>query len=120
MAKTNQTKPIISKEKDDNNPLVIINLDRPRVVRFGHKALKLLGVLSGKALEDVNANKFDLEELEKIMFCGLLADSVEHGENLKLEDMEDLLDQAESQMDIIEAMNLALNKAFQQTKKQKN
>lgn len=118
MTKAKQTQ--ISKENNDNNPTVIINLDRPRVVRFGHKALKLLGAMTNKPLEEVNADRFDLEELEKIMFCGLLHDSKEHGETLKLEDMEDLLDMAESQMDIIIAMNLALEKAFEQTKKQKN
>lgn len=120
MAKAKTSKPITPKENNDNNTTVIINLDRPRTVRFGHKALKMLGAMTGKPLDEVSADNFDLEELEKIMYCGLLSDSKEHMEELKLEDMEDLLDMAESQMDIIEAMNLALEKAFQQTVKQKN
>ena len=73
--------------------MVIINLDRPRFLRFGHKALKQLGTLTGKKLEEMDENDFDLADLEKVMWCGLQADAKEHGEVLKLEDMEDLLDQ---------------------------
>lgn len=103
--------------QDEKNPVVIINLDRPRSVKFGHRALKLLGAMTGKALNTMNEDSFDLAELEKVMYCGLLADAKEHGELLKLEDMEDLLDQAEVFNDIIEAMNIALENAFKQTAK---
>ena len=34
----------MSKNTDKNN-LIVINLDRPRFVKFGHKALKQLGTL---------------------------------------------------------------------------
>lgn len=96
----------------EKNDVVVINLDRPRFLRFGHKALKNLGALTGKGLADLGENDFDLEELEKILYCGLLSDAKENGEVLKLEDMEDLLDQAESYNDLLEAMNLALSNAF--------
>jgi predicted solute-binding protein len=98
----------------DKNDVVVINLDRPRILRFGHKALKKLGALTGKGLADLGENDFDLEELEKILYCGLLSDAKENGETLKLEDMEDLLDQAESYNELLEAMNLALTNAFGQ------
>jgi hypothetical protein len=107
----------------DNNSVIMINLDRPREVRFGHKALKMLNVMTGKSFNDVpdeTKDEFDLEELEKIMYCGLQFDAKQHGETLTIEDMEDILDYAESEFEIIEAMNKALEKAFQQTKKQKN
>lgn len=104
----------------DKNNLVYINLDRPRFVRFGHKALKQLGTLTGKKLEEMDENDFDLADLEKIMWCGLQADAREHGETLKMEDMEDLLDSAESFGEIMEAMNKALEVAFQKTEKEKN
>lgn len=107
-------------EITDNNDLVVITLDRPRFVRFGHKALKKLSILTGKKLEQMDENDFDLADLEKIMWCGLQADAKEHGEELKLEDMEDLLDSAESFSDIMVAMNNALAKAFDRTEKQKN
>ena len=107
-------------EKSDKNTMVVINLDRPRFVRFGHKALKQLGALTGKKLEQMDENDFDLADLEKIMWCGLQADAKEHGEDLKIEDMEDLLDSAESFAEIMNAMNKALEQAFQRTEKEKN
>ena len=72
----------MSKNTEKNN-LVVINLDRPRFVRFGHKALKQLGTLTGKKLEEMDENDFDLADLEKIMWCGLQADARENGEELK-------------------------------------
>ena len=107
-------------ENVDKNTLVVINLDRPRFLRFGHKALKKLGTLTGKTMNGINEDDFDLGELEKVIWCGLLWDSKENGEDLKLEDMEDLLDLAENFNDIVEAMNKALGNAFQPTEKQKN
>lgn len=99
-------------KSNDKNDVVYINLDRPRYLRFGHKALKKLGALTGKGLESLGDGNFDLEELEKILYCGLLSDAKENGEALKLEDMEDLLDEADSYEDLLEKMNLALEKAF--------
>lgn len=110
----------MTKDNSDKNTTVVINLDRPRFVRFGHKALKQLTALTGKKLEDMDENDFDLADLEKIMWCGLQADARENGETLKIEDMEDLLDSAESFSDIMEAMNEALAQAFQRTEKEKN
>jgi hypothetical protein len=106
-----------STKKDDKNTVVILNLDRPRKVRFGHKALKTLGALTGKSVDNIIDDKFDLEDLEKVLFCGLLNDAIENGETLKLEDMEDLLDKAESYGDVLECMHKALDKTFMPTEK---
>jgi hypothetical protein len=95
----------------DKNDIVIINLDRPRGLRFGHKALKKLTALTGKSIDDFDIENFDFEDLEKIIWCGLLSDAKEHNETLKLEDMEDILDLA-SYTEIIEKMTLAFNAAF--------
>jgi hypothetical protein len=103
-------------KKSEKNTTVIINLDRPRSVKFGHRALKLLGAMTGKTLSNMSEDDFDLGELEKVMYCGLLADDP----TLKIEDMEDLLDKAESFNEILNAMNEALNMAFQPTEQQKN
>lgn len=101
----------------DNNDLVVINLDRPRVVRFGHKALKMMTSMTTFSMENIDDTNFDLSELEKILYCGILQDSLEHGENLKLEDMEDLLDKAEFH-EIMDVMNTALGNAFKKTAKE--
>jgi hypothetical protein len=104
----------------NNNDLVVVHLDRPRFVRFGHKALKQLTKLTGKNLEKLDENDFDLADLEEIMWCGLQADAREHGEELSLEQMEDLLDLAPSFGDVMEAMHVALEQAFKRTEKEKN
>lgn len=106
--------------KTEKNPLVVIELDRPRFVRFGHKALKQLTALTGTKLEKMDENEFELDDLEKIMWCGLQADAKENNEPLKLEDMEDLLDQADSIGAVMTAMSDALAQAFDRTEKEKN
>jgi hypothetical protein len=96
----------------DKNDIVIINLGRPRVLRFGHKALKMLGAMTGKDVDAaIDMDKLDLEVLEKIMYCGLLRDAKENGEDLKLEDMEDLLDSV-SFAEITNKLQEALNTSF--------
>lgn len=96
----------------DKNDVVMINLDRPRMLWFGHKALKTMGALLGKDIDAaLNMDELDLEELEKIMYCGLLTDAKSHNETLKLEDMEDLLDQAPFG-EIIEKLQQAFNASF--------
>ncbi|MFD1953738.1 hypothetical protein ACFSL6_17680 [Paenibacillus thailandensis] len=96
----------------NNNDVVILELDRPREVRYGHKALKQLMALTGKSLENIEANDINLEEIEKYLYCGLLSDAKSHGETLQLSQMEDLLDKAPRFMDIIESMQKALANAF--------
>jgi hypothetical protein len=103
--------------KAEKNMTVLIELDRPREVRFGHKALKKLMALTGKSLNNITEEEFSLEELERVMFCGLLSDAKEHGETLELEQMEDLLDHAKSFNEVMEAMEKALENAFQSTEK---
>ena len=94
------------------NDLVVINLDRPRFLRYGHKALKQLSSLTNLDITKMDMSNFSLEDLEKVLFAGLLSDSREHGETLKLEDMEDLLDQAESFKELMEKLNEAFVKSF--------
>lgn len=105
----------------EKNTEVVVQLDRPRFIRFGHRALKQLSALTGRKLQEAIKNEeFSLEELEKIMYCGLLSDAKANNEVLKLEDMEDLLDQAPNFNHVIDSMNKALDNAFQETEQQKN
>lgn len=92
--------------------LVVINLDRPRFLKFGHKALKNLTTLTGVDIEKMDFSNFDFGDIEKVLYCGLLSDARENNETLKLEDMEDLLDQADSFKEIMEKMNAAFEKSF--------
>lgn len=96
----------------DRNDVVIINLDKPRMVRFGHKALKMMTASMNVDLENFEVNGGNLEEIEKIMFYGLQSDFKANNENFKLEDMEDLLDQAPSYAEVISKLSEAVTKAF--------
>lgn len=97
----------------NKNDVVIIQLDRPRELRFGHKALKTLSSLTGRSIEELEpSDGFNPEDIEKVIYCGLLSDAKKNGETLKLEDMEDLLDCAPSYQHIIERMSEAFAAAF--------
>jgi len=97
----------------DNNDVIIINLDRPRVLRYGHKALKNLTALTGKSIEDLEGDGgFDLEHIEKVIYCGLLSDARENNETLTMEQMEDLLDKAPGIQYVVEKMQAAFVAAF--------
>lgn len=98
--------------KNDNNDVVMINLDRPRELRYGHRALKTLVAMTGTKVDDIDVENLDLGEIEKYLYCGLLSDAKANGENLKLEDMEDLLDQAPTFSHIYEQMTKAFNVSF--------
>lgn len=97
----------------NKNDVVVLNLDRPRIVRFGHKALKMMDSLTGLSMDKLgDFESFEVEQVEKIMYCGLLSDAKANNETLKLEDMEDILDQAEQWSDILKAMTQALQYSF--------
>lgn len=97
----------------DNNDLVIIELDRPREIRFGHKAIKMIGAMTGKDIDAaLSMEDLDLEVVEKILYCGLISDARDNGEELRLEDMEDLLDKARPFSLLIQKMQQAFDSAF--------
>jgi hypothetical protein len=96
-----------------NNDVVIINLDRPRELRYGHKALKTLVALTGKTLEEIELAGFDdLELVEKLVYCGLLSDARQNGETLELAHMEDLLDAAPTYAHVVQSVQAAFRAAF--------
>lgn len=95
----------------NNNDLVVIELDRPRVLRFGHKALKTYQALSGQTMEQLGQGGFSFDDIEKLTYCGLLSDARDNGETLSIEQVEDLLDDHDIQ-DTINKVSEALTKAF--------
>lgn len=95
----------------DKNDVVIINLDRPRMLWYGHKALKTMCALTGKSLNELNIDETNFEDIEKIMYCGLLTDAKKNNETLKLEDMEDLLDLVPFG-EVVEKLQLAINSSL--------
>jgi hypothetical protein len=94
------------------NDVVIINLDRPRALRFGHKALKKIAAMTGKDIDAIDFAKIDLNDIEKIMFCGLERDARENNEQLTLEMIEDLLDQADTFKNVVDSLQKAIMREF--------
>lgn len=88
--------------------VVVLNLDRPRELRFGHKALKQLKALTGLNLLDIERQltegDLDPEVLEKMVYAGLQQDARNHGETLSLEQVEELLDQVPAYIDVVTAV----------------
>lgn len=95
----------------NNNDVVVIDLDRVRELKFGHKALKTYQAISGQSLEDLGKGGFSFDDMEKLIYAGLLSDARANGETLTLEFVEDLLDDHDIQ-DTIEKLSTALEAAF--------
>lgn len=96
----------------ENNNVVFIELDRTRELRYGHKALKTMSAMTGRSLSEFNMEGFDLNELEKILYCGLLTDARKNNETITLEQMEDLLDEAPNFEYIVAKLTEAFESAF--------
>ena len=103
----------------DKNDIIMINLDRPRMLWYGHKALKTMFALTGKSFTNLSLEEMNFEDIEKILYCGLLTDAKRNNETLKLDEIEDLLDIAPFG-EIIEKMQLALNASFGGMANEKN
>lgn len=94
-----------------NNDTVILTLDRPRELHFRHKEMKRLQAMFHIDPDSVD-NISDAETVEKVMFIMLERDAREHGEDLKIEEMEDLLDMAPRYGSVIDAMMRRLTLSF--------
>jgi hypothetical protein len=102
----------MAKAKAKNkNAVVIIELDKLRELRFGHKALKTFQAISDVKIEDIGSEGMDFDSIEKLIYCGLLSDARKNGETLTLEQVEDMLDDAPIQY-VIDKMTEAMNLSF--------
>lgn len=95
----------------DNNDLIYIELDRPRKLWCGHKALKTMTAMLGKSISELDMEHFNPEDIEAIMYALMQKDAAEHGETLTVESVADLLDNAKYS-DVIKAMAQAIEAAF--------
>lgn len=91
--------------------LVPIKLDKTRFLRFGHRGLKMITTLTGKTIHELDFDNIDFDDIEKLVYCGLLTDMKINGD-ISLEEMEHLLDEVDSYSDIIEALGKAMRNAF--------
>ena len=65
------------------NDTVIINLDRPRRLWCGHRALKTISALTGKSITEINPESFSGEDVEIFMYAMLLTDAKEKRRSAK-------------------------------------
>lgn len=95
----------------DNNDLIFIELDRPRKLWCGHKALKTMTAMLGKSISELDMEHFNPDDIEVIMYALMQKDAAEHGEVLDVEGIADLLDNVKYS-DVIKAMAQAIEAAF--------
>lgn len=98
-----------------NNGIVSIKLDRVRFLRFGHKAMKRWSAYTGQDVTQINTEKFTPEDMEVLLYFMLEADAKAHNEELKIEDMEELLDLAPLG-DVYKALGDTMTAAFPEAK----
>lgn len=96
----------------DTYRTIVLNADRPRVLRLGYKAQRLICETARSGMLEMESDIKDFELLEKMVYFMLQDDALEHGENLALEDMIDILDRvpgglAEIQRTVAEAIAAA-------------
>ena len=76
----------------DENDTVIIELDRPRELKLGHKALKRFSALTGKSLAELEEAVQHYDVMAALIYVMLAVDAEKHGEDLTPEQVDDLLE----------------------------
>ena len=99
------------------NDVVMIQLDRPRELRFTYSALKTLCALTGKTIEelDQNIDPTNFELFEKLVHCGLQYDAKKNGETLTIEQIPELLDEVPTFVGVVEKVREAWFATFGQS-----
>ncbi len=95
----------------ENNPVVIIDLDRPRELWFGHKAMKRWSAYSGKPVSEFDPTLLTEEELGMLALFMMERDAVKNGEQLDQEKVDDLLDMIPLSV-VIDKVYQAVSAAF--------
>lgn len=78
--------------RPDENDTVMIELDRPRELKLGHKALKRFSALTGCSMADMEKEVQHYDKLSCLLYVMLAVDAEDHGENLTPAQVDDLLD----------------------------
>lgn len=103
----------------ENNAVVTIELDRIRELRFSHKAIKRWSSYTGKRFSDIDSSALGPEEIEVLLYFMLEKDAADHGEDLKMSDVEDLLDMVPLGT-VYAKLSEAMEAAFPKAEKGKN
>lgn len=77
--------------RPDKNDVVILELDKPRELRLGHKALKRFSALTGCSMQQLESEASRYDKMALLIYTMLSEDDPE----LTPEMVDDLIDQAE-------------------------
>lgn len=100
--------------------LTVINLDRPRIMRFDLDELVMLEELTGaKTVEELLQVLNSFSGLRKAAFCALSFDAKENGETLTLDNVGDILRHAEYVDDIVDKVVEAFTNSFRAYEKER-
>lgn len=83
---------VMSLVQPDENDTIIIELDRPRELKLGHKALKRFSALTGKSMTELEDAVQHYDVLACLMYVMLAVDAEKHGETLTPDQVDDLLE----------------------------
>jgi len=93
-------------------PFVMVNLDRPRRLRYSMNALvnmeEALEKPIGRIISEFNAGMFGLKDIRAVIWAGLLHENPD----LTQEQVGDMIDEAESMNYVIRQVGEALRFAF--------
>lgn len=92
----------------DNNTTVILELDRPRELRCGHKALKQFSAMTQCSLDEIEAEVRRYDKLITLLYCMLHADDP----TVTPEQVDDWLDKLPKLKPAIVAVADAVKAAF--------
>ena len=68
----------------ENNPTVMLTLDRPRELRFGHRAMKRWAAYTGKSVAELETTVTNPVDAEILLFFMLEQDAAAHNEALDM------------------------------------
>ena len=97
----------------DNNDVILLQLDRPRELRFTIKALKEYSALAGVDMKTMDESFFSLDNQIKAAFVLLKHEAIRSGEKILTQDeAEKLLDEHIKPGKLFVVLNKALEAAF--------
>lgn len=101
--------------RPDKNDVVILELDRPRELRLGHKALKRFSALTGCSMQQMQGEVSRYDRMSMLVYVMLSEDDPD----LTSEAVDDLIDRAERRRenplrvkDLMAAVSAAIQAAF--------
>lgn len=93
-------------ENSKNNDIIILELDEPREIKFGVKAIKIIEKLKKCKISNLSLDQLTTDELIQIVHAGLVDKSI------TVEKLEDLIDEYTTIGKVIFAISEAFQVAF--------